>query len=610
MIPMLLAVGWLVGWVIKMVVAWRKKGIHSLREIDVGKPEIRLLILAGLGVFLAVGGYNPLYWVLYKLVPGFGLFRVPARWLFLYAFGAAMLSGVGLQRLWDRYAAAPPQSTPVGGKGRGGVLLLTAMLIVALTVVELFIASEAMPLAHPTAPEAFSSLRTAPAHILAAQSQEPLPGRFLSISDILFDPGDQREMTHMFAGQLDDKAIYDVVVSAKRKEILAPNLPLAWRIYAIDGYDGGVLPLQRYVDLQTLFLPADELSPDGRLRENLKHIPPFRLLSLLGVRYVITDKVHDVWIDDVFYDLAFEAVLNQGEKPGITTTDLPTLAANALGIVAYATELIPGETKTGSTVAEIQILPAGQSTPITLALTTEMVTNSPTEHRAARLRWDHALEIDRLEIEMTAAGGTLHVQGLTLIDERDGSSVPVLLSGDGRVRLVHSGDVKVYELPDALPRAYVVHEAIVIEDNAAALAAMADLTFDPAQKVILHAGPEPNLTGFEDLPGLSQVTIETYEPERIALEVTLPAPGYLVLSETNYPGWQATVDGIPSEILRANVHFRAVALEGGTHHVELAYKPASYTIGFTISLIACAALLVGLVVNRRARREGVIGQMR
>ena len=53
---------------------------------------------------------------------------------------------------------------------------------------------------------------------------------------------------------LPQRRIYDYVVSAKRQEILAPNLPLAWRLYAVDGYDGGLLPLARYVRLQRLFL--------------------------------------------------------------------------------------------------------------------------------------------------------------------------------------------------------------------------------------------------------------------------------------------------------------------------------------------------------------------
>src|SRR5690606_11724596 len=45
-------------------------------------PRTTWLIIALVGLALAYGLYNPVYWVLATL-PGFDLFRVPARWLAL-----------------------------------------------------------------------------------------------------------------------------------------------------------------------------------------------------------------------------------------------------------------------------------------------------------------------------------------------------------------------------------------------------------------------------------------------------------------------------------------------------------------------------------------------
>ena len=66
-----------------------------------------MAVLALLGLFLALGGYNPVYSVLVKLAPGFNLFRVPARWLVVYALGAAMLAGIGFANVsrWVRSRA-------------------------------------------------------------------------------------------------------------------------------------------------------------------------------------------------------------------------------------------------------------------------------------------------------------------------------------------------------------------------------------------------------------------------------------------------------------------------------------------------------------------------
>ena len=54
------------------------------------------------------------------------------------------------------------------------------------------------------------------------------------------------------------------ISSVKQVEVLAPNLPLFFRLPAVDGYDGGLLPLHRYVKLQELFLSSDRMTPDGR----------------------------------------------------------------------------------------------------------------------------------------------------------------------------------------------------------------------------------------------------------------------------------------------------------------------------------------------------------
>jgi hypothetical protein len=46
-----------------------------------------------------MGSHFPPYWLLYKLAPGFDMFRVPARFIMLFGFSAAVLSGYGLEFL-------------------------------------------------------------------------------------------------------------------------------------------------------------------------------------------------------------------------------------------------------------------------------------------------------------------------------------------------------------------------------------------------------------------------------------------------------------------------------------------------------------------------------
>ena len=137
--------------------------------------------------------------------------------------------------------------------------------------------------------------------------------------------------------QLDQAAFDDLVIAQKVQELLVPNLALLWRIPSIDGFDGGVLPLQRYNQFAQLLIPPEQFVPDGRLREQLQAIPPASLLNLMNVQYLITDKVRDLWFEDVYYDRQIGARLTRARRP----TEHPVgpenaLEATHLDLIAYA----------------------------------------------------------------------------------------------------------------------------------------------------------------------------------------------------------------------------------------------------------------------------------
>ena len=84
----------------------------------------------------------------------------------------------------------------------------------------------------------------------------------------------------------------------------------------------------------------------------------------------------------------------------------------------------------------------------------------------------------------------------------------------------------------------------------------------------------------------------------------MPQPGYLVLAYTDYPGWHATVDGQPVEILRANYAFMALPLEPGRHRVILRYQPFSWKFGALISAIA-VLLVIGMAMVPRILKSAI-----
>ncbi|MCB9159086.1 MAG: hypothetical protein H6644_04390 [Caldilineaceae bacterium] len=199
------------------------------------------------------------------------------------------------------------------------------------------------PHTHPTAPQAVYDLRSAPAHLATDPVRRAVApgasGRFLSMSTITFDPGDmadyRRILLESTPPQLDQAAFDQLIIALKSQEILAPNLPLLWRIPAVDGFDGGVLPLQRYIRLLPLFVAGQEPVPDGRLREQVTSIPPAPLLDLVSAQYVITDKVRDLWFDDVYYDRQIGARLDASTSPTLTV-DVPLpFEATHIDLIGY-----------------------------------------------------------------------------------------------------------------------------------------------------------------------------------------------------------------------------------------------------------------------------------
>jgi hypothetical protein len=199
--------------------------------------------------------------------------------------------------------------------------------------------------------------------------------------------------------------------------------------------------------------------------------------------------------------------------------------------------------------------------------------------------------------------------------------------------------VKIYENEDFLPRAFVVHRARVME-NEAALKAMMKEDFNPAEEVILAEGEPPKGSrgageqgcggagkqgsrGAEEQRsggaplhlstlapllrrGGEEARIISYEPERVVIEANLGSEGYLVLTDAYYPGWRAEVDGKKQPILRAYILFRAVYLPEGEHTVEFIYDPISFKVGAAISLVSLLCVSIGLFGIRYPSVDGRI----
>ena len=171
---------------------------------------------------------------------------------------------------------------------------------------------------------------------------------------------------------------------------------------------------------------------------------------------------------------------------------------------------------------------------------------------------------------------------LYTLDTRD-------LDGPGLRRVHEEGELKVYEVTDPFPLAWVVHDARPATDENAYNLLNMD-AFDLRRSAVV-AEPLP----FELQPAEgSTAQVLEISPTRALVQADLAAPGLLVLSEMYYPGWEVTVDGQPVPVLRTDAVLRGVPLPAGSHRVEMSYAPVLLYWGAAISGLALAVCVGAL----------------
>lgn len=153
--------------------------------------------------------------------------------------------------------------------------------------------------------------------------------------------------------------------------------------------------------------------------------------------------------------------------------------------------------------------------------------------------------------------------------------------------------IYIYENRKVLPRAFLVPRAKVTTDKRAGLQALFNQDFDPLKEVIVEE--EINFRS-QRLAASSQQKVNIIKDgeNEIELEVETDVSGFLVLSDTYYPGWKAFVDGQPVKTYQANYAFRAIAVGEGKHLVKFVFEPTHWRLGLAISGLALLGTLGGL----------------
>jgi hypothetical protein len=113
------------------------------------------------------------------------------------------------------------------------------------------------------------------------------------------------------------------------------------------------------------------------------------------------------------------------------------------------------------------------------------------------------------------------------------------------------------------------------------------------------------------LPGAARMpaTVARYTPGELHLTLTAPDRGWLLVTDRWAPGWEATVNGAPTDVLGGSFLFRAVPIGPGPTDIRFSYRPAGWSALVFLSWGTLLAVLATAVAAaaRRPRRDAVAG---
>jgi len=171
-------------------------------------------------------------------------------------------------------------------------------------------------------------------------------------------------------------------------------------------------------------------------------------------------------------------------------------------------------------------------------------------------------------------------------------------------------DINIYLNLDGGNRLLFVGQTEIVADHDAAWEAVRQEAFDPTTTVILE---KENIGRFRESIDTNEplalnnqpkatLALLQYDLDRITVGIQTDQAGYLVLADAYYPGWQATINGQPTTLERANFAFRAVYVPAGDHTIQLLFQPFWWQIGLMITAFTILILMVWAIWGWRRSR--------
>ena len=173
-------------------------------------------------------------------------------------------------------------------------------------------------------------------------------------------------------------------------------------------------------------------------------------------------------------------------------------------------------------------------------------------------------------------------------------------SREGEVEVYSRPDgVKIYRDPNVMPRVWTVHNLVRLEEKADIGESLRKTDFR-REAFLCQTPPE-----LEQCGGHDQAVLSLRGTATVTMSAEMRCKGMVVLADTYYPGWKATVDGNPVPIYELYGAIRGVVVGSGRHVIRMVYRPWTVILGAVLTGLGLIGLAAAAIRSsgRRGRRS-------
>lgn len=342
--------------------------------------------------------------------------------------------------------------------------------------------------------------------------------------------------------------------------------------------------LMRELDPEAFLSPTYSVIPAATINDTARS----PMLDRLAVEYLVMDPG------------AQGLGEQEAGEPGTHAVDLPDGKEIASGVysgpVRAVVLTIAEQLAQGKSGVTLSVELRDEADGATLAQTSTWV-NTVGGPRGLAVQGEDIAETTSWRAYFTVDGVTQPAK--VLATDQDALALNLSRPADDGLSVVHTGDATVYERTTALDRVRWAPRSVVIEDDAARVAAMNDEGTD--REAVILERPEDD----HEVSGTSSAEIRdtSRSDNEVRVEVSADGDGWVIFEDSlRRPGWTAKIDGESVPLVDAEHAAGAVFVDSGDHTVLLSYETPGRQIGITVTTVTLAGfLLLGVSVVLRRR---------